>query len=242
MSSTSSNNSASNYNRQNRDKIVFKPFARGEINIFNPFKGKIDRQRQINNLIPDEGLESEPTDTLVSPQLEWQNRFFNVWSVSAIAILLFTNFIAIGVIKTRNAALNSAPIETQTSTIGNSDLTAKEFMPLDLGTLSNLSAAEQPQANKESELVPESLIPPAFVPFDNNTFSSQSNNYYYVLTKYAGERSLELAREKVTNISLVRLPEGMFIYLGAFVEEQPANNFILKLQQEEIEAKIYPFE
>ncbi|WP_036482511.1 hypothetical protein [Myxosarcina sp. GI1] len=239
--SPSSNTSASNYNSHNSDKIVHKPFATGEINIFRPFKGKIDRRREITTPITD-GLETATTDTLISSQLKWQNRIFNVWSLGAIAIVLLTNAIAIGTIKMRNAQQAAAPVKTQRPTIGHRDLTANEFMPLDLSTLSNLPSAEKPQANEESELVPQSLIPPAFVPFNNNTFLARSDRYHYVLTEYAGDRSLEFVREKLTNISLVHLPEGMFVYLGAFVEREPANNFILKLRQEGIEAKIYPFE
>lgn len=223
-------------NEKATSNLVHKPFANGEINFFRPFKGKTSHRYQEEELLIDDDLE---TDTIPSPQLEQQtSRLFNVWNLSAIAILLLTNFMALGVIRIHDNN-STADAEVQTPTIENSDLAAREFVPLNLSTLSNLSSSEEPNTTKEPDLIPDSLIPPAFAPFNPDTFSNQ---YHYVLAQYTGDRSLELAREKIPHISLLHLPQGMFIYLGAFAEPEPANAFVNKLEQTGIEARIYPFE
>lgn len=168
----STNNSVA---RKIDSSIVHKPFATGKVNFFSPFKNKTHRQETGDSQLT---LNDElDLNSLPSPQLERQTSWlFNAWSCSAIAILLLTNLTALGIMKMRDAKPISNLKAQTTPNIGNSDLTAREFMPLNLSTLSNLSHNEQPQAREEPDIVPDSLIPPAFIPFNSDTFYLQPTN------------------------------------------------------------------
>ncbi|MEL6461355.1 MAG: hypothetical protein AAFQ91_24515, partial [Cyanobacteria bacterium J06621_15] len=72
--------------------------------------------------------------------------------------------------------------------------------------------------------------------------TARDAEYHYVLTEYSGDRSLALARQKASQVSLVNFPQGVFIYLGAFKEREQAEQFIVQLKQENFAAQIYPFQ
>ena len=126
------------------------------------------------------------------------------------------------------------------STVGNADLSAQEFMPLNLSTLSKMKPIED--TSTEVSKVNITPISPALAPLNNVTnLSAINTQYYYILAEYTGDKSLSKARQKAKQISLVNLPQGVFIYLGAFTDREQAGKFVAQLQKENFAAYIYPF-
>jgi hypothetical protein len=82
-------------------------------------------------------------------------------------------------------------------------------------------------------------IIPALAPI-NLAQSTIDPQYYYLLTEYHGDSSLALAKQKVEQVSLVNLPQGIFIYLGAYKDRAQAEQFVAHLKQENLAAHIYP--
>lgn len=230
-------------NQKIASSIVHKPFSTGKINIFNPPRSNPNGEHLPAKLIVNAVLE-KPEPIPEKPEIpektpkNWFNNLLNPWTISAIAILLSANFISGWFIWQRSpkfqAAVNPVP---EPATIGNSNLAQREFIPLNLSTLSTIKTAiDTAQDVEESEkITPDAPIHPAFMP------SSFNSKYHYVLTEYTGDRSLKLARQKVSSVSLVNFPQGVFIYLGAFSEKTQANAFINQLKQEGIDAYVYPF-
>ena len=232
-------------NQKVASSIVHKPFDTGKINIFHPHKGKPNGKMIPAKLMQNATLEESdslerllPTSQLPS----WLSLFLNPWSIGAIAILLLAN-IASGILIWQNSTsvVSSNDLKEEQISVGDYDLAAQEFVPLNLNTLSTLPSSLTNNNPPESTKL-QVEIPPALLPLDVNNLNSLNPQYHYILTEYQGDRSLELARQQVDNISLVHFPQGIFIYLGAFTEKTAATNFISQLQATGIKAYIYPFQ
>ena len=239
-----------------KSSIVHKPFATGTINIFNPYRSKSNKSQKPNKSHsqlsepklflnaklenPDE-LESE----IEPPEFEdreqnWLDNLLNPWSISAIAVIFLANLIS-GAVIWRNYRLTSKTKAVEPiTTLGSANLATEEFVPLNLSTLSRLDTAEDIVAEESPVIEP---ITPALAPISNAVaLSSADSPYYYILAEYTGDRSLALARQKVKQVSLVNLTQGVFIYLGAFKDSEQAEEFISQLKQENFAAQIYPFD
>lgn len=65
------------------------------------------------------------------------------------------------------------------------------------------------------------------------------DQYYYVLTGYSGDRSLEQARTIVPDAYLRSFPQGTRIQVGAFKRESEAKTLLDQLQRQGISASVY---
>ena len=239
-------------NTQLKSSIVHKPFATGTINIFNPHRAKgkeSDRaksQLAVPKLYLDAQLEkSEQSATLAVRDLEpeeieyrdrhWFDRLLNPWSIGAIVTILLANLISAAVIWRNYRSIASSPPVDKTLALGSANLATEEFMPLNLSTLSRLQTAKD-----ESEPTLIEPISPALAPI--NLAQSIEPEYYYLLAEYRGDESLALVRQQVKQVSLVNLPQGVFIYLGAYKERDLAEQFTEHLAQKNLTAQIYPFD
>lgn len=240
-------------NVQLKSSIIHKPFATGTINIFNPHRsqGKKDSQAEsqlatapklyLNAQLekPDQlaiSLRDSKPEYVEYHDSPWYDRLLNSWSISAIAIIFLANLIS-GAVIWRNYRLAATIKPAQTvDTLGSANLASEEFMPLNLSTLSRLQTAKD-----ESEASLIEPIAPALAPI-NLAQSTINPEYHYVLTEYAGDASLALARQQVKQVSLVNLPQGVFIYLGAYKDRDLADRFVKHLEQENFAAQIYPFD
>ena len=229
------NQKKSSSNPKLKSSIIHKPFATGTVNIFSPYRHKSSSQ-----LSTDESLNTELDLKATQSALEeaiysdrhWIDSWINPWSLSAIALIFLANLVSTAVIW-RNYRLSANEVNEAEATLSSVDLTAEEFVPLNLGSLSMLDTAEDTVT--EPKLKP---IAPAQAPLDNNLATSK---YYYVLTEYTGDRSLALSKQKVKQIALVNLPQGVFVYLGAFTTKEQADRFVAQLSQENFTARVYPF-
>lgn len=169
-----------------------------------------------------------------------------------LAIILVANILsAIVILNQRQKATISqeALIKQPTSSqVGNIDLSAKEFIDLQASSLSSIphNSTNQDSSFNTNDDATESILPLAIPPLNitqspnNFTGAPFPTPYYYILSEYTGDRSLALAKEKVPNVSLVTLPEGVFIYMGAFGHKKLAQQFLEQLKQEGFYAYIYP--
>ena len=222
--------------------LVHQPFPDREINFFNPPKknpnGYLSPARLHLNGILEEQL---------APSSTYKTKRYNIlqspWAISSIIIVLIAN-LASGtfVLLHHRDALKAAEASSseQLSTVPN--LAAKEFIELNLSTLSTISpqkpAIIKVEAKKSLTEAHAGYIPT----YAAHPLLSNHKNYYYILTEYTGDRSLELAKAKVKQVSLVNFPQGMFIYLGAFEQKSQAEKFVASLREEDMYAYIYPFE
>lgn len=232
--------SLKNCNRENssnpqlKSSIVHKPFATGTVNIFSPYRNKSNGQ-----LSSSESLDKELNSEARSPSLEeaisddchWLDHLVNPWSIAAIAIILLANLVS-GAVIWRNYLSSAGKVAKSESTLSSVDLTAAEFVPLNLSSLSMLDTVED---TAELKLTP---IAPAEAPLDSSNLAS--DKYYYVLTEYIGDRSIALSRQKVKQVALVNLPQGTYVYLGAFTTKEQADRFVAQLQQEDFNAHVHP--
>jgi hypothetical protein len=69
--------------------------------------------------------------------------------------------------------------------------------------------------------------------------SSAPQSYYYVVTDYNGDPSLERARQAVPDAYVRNLPTGAKVQLGAFSNEAAAQERIQELAQKGVSAQIY---
>lgn len=224
----------SSSNPKLKSSIVHKPFSTGTVNFFHPYRQKSNSQLSIDEPLNTELDLKATQSTLEEPvysDRHWLDSLINPWSLSAIAIIFLANLVS-GAVIWRNYRF-SAVVEEPEPILSSVDLTAAEFIPLNLSTLSMLDTVED--TITEPKLTP---IAPSKAPLDNLATSE----YYYVLTEYAGDRSLALSRQKVKQIALVNLPQGMFIYLGAFTTKEQADRFVAQLSQENLTARLYPFD
>ncbi len=227
--------------------IVHKPFSTGKINIFNPPKSNPNGELMPSKLFLNATLEtSEQPEEILTPQpKQWFDLFINPWGISAIALLLLANIFSVIFIWRNSLQISSQEaVESAQIDVGNYDLAAKEFVPLNLNTLSTLSRPSG--IAKENEVTTDKIeveIPPALLPLNiDNPRTSFDTEYNYILTEYTGDRSLALVKQKVNSVSLVNLPQGLFIYLGAFTQNSTAIEFLEQLKAVGISAYIYPFE
>ncbi len=240
---------------------IFNPYRSkksGEIN-----KPKLSLNAELQKKTEETGINSifEPF-VLELPEREYQDRVWldsllSPWGISAIAILFFANLIS-GAVIWRNASVVINPNQANSansrvslrltatrgrssvSTVGNADLSAQEFMPLNLSTLSKMKPIKDTSIEESKPNI--TPISPALAPLNNITnLLAINTQYYYILTEYTGDKSLFEARQKVKQISLVNLPQGVFIYLGAFTDREQAGRFVGQLQKEKFAAYIYPF-
>ncbi len=249
MSHSTANNSAKQPkpNKKVATSIVHQPFDTGTINIFNPFRSRARSEPVASKLVVNAVLEDSITPQEFTAELEpntrenkWLAKLLTPWSISASAILLLANIIS-GVTIWRNpeklvttAELNAEPSNTESlSAVGGSNLAAQEFVSLNLDRLSTLSTPKTVNSTPtvlKPEIGASSPLP----------LSQISSKYYYIVTEYTGDRSLTAARQQVDSVSLVNFPEGVFVYLGAFTEENEARDFVAQLEQTGIDAFIYP--
>ena len=234
-------------NKKVASSIVHKPFSTGTINIFHPPKSNPNGEMISSKLVVNATLEESGVSEqlLTIPQSKhWFNLFLNPWGISAIAVLLLANVFS-GVLIWRNSLQLSSnlEVEPQGTDVGNYNLAAQEFVPLNLNTLSTLSSSAAIVTDDEVESEAMQVeIPPALLPLNiNNSLASLDTQYHYILTEYTGDRSLELVRQKVNSISLVNLPQGVFIYMGGFTQKTAAVEFLAQLKAAGINAYIYPF-
>lgn len=67
-------------------------------------------------------------------------------------------------------------------------------------------------------------------------------NYYYVITPYSGDPSLENAREAVPDAYVRNFEAGANVQLGAFNDAARAEELIQQLQDQGIPAELYQTE
>ena len=242
----SHNSSEAKTNPKLKSSIVHKPFDTGTVNIFNPYRNKSSDRSNTPKLSLDldaslEKLEEPKVEQSlesieVAARHYWLNQLLNPWSVSAIAIIFFANLISAAAIWRNHRSTTETETVEFDSIVGSANLATEEFVPLDLSTLSVLKTAED--IVEEPRVTP---IAPTLAPL-NSAASALNPEYYYVLTEYMGDRSLALARQKVQQVSLVNLPQGVFIYLGAFKDKTQADEFVTQLKRENFSAQLYPFD
>ena len=228
----------SSSNPKLKSSIVHKPFSTGTVNFFHPYRQKSSSQLSTDEPSLDTELDlkaksQSTSEEAVYSDRPWLNRLINPWSLGAIAMIFLANLVS-GAVIWRNYRLSADRVKESESTLSSVDLTAEEFRPLNLGSLSMLETVEDTAT--KPKLTP---IAPAQAPLENNLTASE---YYYVLTEYAGDRSLALSRQKVKQVALVNLPQGIFIYLGAFTTKEQADRFVVQLLQENFTARVYPFD
>lgn len=236
-----------------KSSIIHKPFATGTLNFFKPHKGSGNQESKSSKskLFLNAELESELSATelatISESELEpeeikyrdrnWLDSLLSPWGISAIAILISANLISAGVIwRTSHADME---VSTEQPIIGQANLASQEFMPLNLSTLSQIKSKPGLSID-ETAIKP---ISPTLAPLnDAVSLSSGSTTHHYILAEYVGEQSLSLARQKVDQVSLVNLPQGVFIYLGAFTDREQAQQFVSQLAATNLPTRIYPFD
>lgn len=69
--------------------------------------------------------------------------------------------------------------------------------------------------------------------------SAPSGNYYYVVTPYSGDPSLETAREAVPDAYVRNFDDGATVQMGAFSDPTKAEELLQQLQEQGIPAEVY---
>lgn len=239
-SNLSDGSEKSSVNPNLASSIVHKPFSTGKINIFNPYRSKLSNELAAPKLFLDAELEEthQPEPIVENEEKNWLDSLLSPWGISAIAIIFLANLIS-GALIWRNSStsVGNQQIQPKTSTVGNSDLAAQEFMPLSLNTLSTINTSVNTVEDSQAKQISPD------VDLNGAMALSQTNSqYHYVLTEYTGDRSLSIARQKVKNVSLVNFPQGVFIYLGAFTDRSQADAFVTQLKEDGMDAYIYPLD
>ncbi|ELS04424.1 hypothetical protein Xen7305DRAFT_00041570 [Xenococcus sp. PCC 7305] len=255
--------------QKKQSTIVHKPFLTGQINIFNPPKanpnGRLasaklltkDIKKRPNNFLfeqinrqTENHLNSRPLDNPSSESIEFSGK---KTTLIAIAIVLIANILSAIVLLTQKPKTELSPEpeieQINPSQVGNIDLSSKEFIELKASNLSTVppTPTEEDSLLQQTETDPTTMLPLAIPPLNiaqrPNSYSTQiPTQYYYILSEYTGDSSLALAKEKVPNVSLITLEEGVFIYMGAFGQKELAQQFLEKLKKEGFYAYIYPSE
>ncbi len=257
---------SSSSEHKKKSTLVHKPFLTGQINIFNPPKanpnGRLasaklftkDRKNRQNNVLVEQ-LNKQIENHLNLWNLDnaaTESSHFSLkkTTLTAIAIIMVANILsAIVLLNQKQKTQISAEVsieEPASSQVGNLDLSAKEFIELKPDNLSTIPPNPTTSQNSSLKTPETEPILPLAIPPLNITQSSHLNTpqfsgqYYYILIEYTGDRSLALAKEKVPHVSLITLPEGVFIYMGAFGQKELAQQFLEQLKQEGFYAYIYP--
>lgn len=218
-----------------KSSIVHKPFATGTVNIFNPYRNKYSDRSPTSPTSSNAKLNLETASAEPQAEAVYDDRYdslINSWTIMAIAIVLLANLLSGAAIWRNHVRANS--VRKSEPSPNSVDLSAAEFVPLNLGTLSMLKTVED---SPEVLLTP---ITPAQAPLNNISTSAVDSEYYYVLTEYTGDHSISRSRQKVEQVALVNLPQGTFIYLGAFTAREQADKFVVRLLKEGFAARVYP--
>jgi hypothetical protein len=109
--------------------------------------------------------------------------------------------------------------------------------------------AEPAPLPEVSAVSPEPIrdTPPPFEPLPavtatapTHTAPANPQNYYYVVTDYSGDASLQEARDAVPDAYVRNMPsEGAKVQLGAFSDEVKAQELLQELENQGIEAEVY---
>lgn len=236
------------YEEKKRFSIVQKPFSIGQINLFHPHKKNPNGHIASAKLLPKDTL-----NNVVSNSVELiteQDIFFTSEKLIAIALIIISNLTAATVISLHKKAQLIASTETnQRSYIsGETNLAQREFVELNLNNLKNIAPVTETQNTSEEaqDKIPKNMplaIPPTNLPQNIELPKIKENTqYYYILSEYNGDRSLQLAKTKVPNVSLINFSQGVFIYMGAFTQKESARQFVEQLKKIGLEGYIYPFE
>ena len=227
---------------EKKSSLIHQPFPDHEINLFNPPKrnpnGYLSPARlYLNSILEEQINPSKPEIT------KGQNILLSPWAISSIIIVLLANLVSGAfVLLHHQDAMKASKVLSSEQLSKGPNLAAKEFIELNLDTLSTISSQES--ATKKLE-VKKSITDAhaGYIPtYAAHPLLSNSKNYYYILTEYAGDRSLELAKAQVKQVSLVNFPQGIFIYMGAFEQRSQAEEFVASLREEGIYAYVYPFD
>ncbi|HHP7245948.1 MAG TPA: SPOR domain-containing protein [Elainellaceae cyanobacterium] len=95
------------------------------------------------------------------------------------------------------------------------------------------SRAPQPAAPSSASPSPSSAPSVASAPA-----TSSSSRYYYVVTDYTGDRSLDQARERVSGAYVRNFSDGARVQLGAFNDREGAQNLAESLRQQGVSAQV----
>ncbi len=236
-------------NEKRRFSIVHKPFSIGQINLFNPPKKNPNGHIASAKLLPKDTINNIVEDT---PKLSSEsNKFFTPWKITAIVLIVITNLTAATVIylNKQNQLTVTTELNKQSYLSGKTNLAEQEFVELNLNNLKNIDPVTEKTNQKiqeDRDKIPTNMplaIPPTNLPQDIKIPQVKENTqYYYILSEYTGDRSLELAKTKVPNVSLINFPQGVFIYLGAFTQKEVAHQFIEQLKTIGLNGYVYPFE
>ena len=236
----------SHYLPEKKSSLVHQPFPEHEINLFNPPRKNPNGYLSPARLYLDSILEEELTPIITNSSAgksKVQKILQSPWTISSLAILLTANLVSGAfVLLHRQDAIQAAKAKSSEKVLTGPNLAAKEFIELNLSTLSTISSQKptikKPEVKKSITETHTGYIPT----YAAHPLLSSSKNYYYILTDYAGDRSLELAKAQVKQVSLVNLPQGIFIYLGAFEQKSQAEKFVTSLREEGMYAYVYPFD
>ncbi len=259
---------SSSSEQKKKSSIVHKPFLTGQINIFNPPKanpnGRLasaklltkDTNKRHNNALFEQ-LNKQIEDNLnswSSDNASPESSHFSLRKTTliAIAIVMSANILSAIVIlnqKQKTQIADETAIEQPNlSEVGSMDLSSKEFIELKSSNLSRItrdtttsqhSSSNNPETDSVTSL-PLAIPPLNITQSPNLTATQFPTQYYYILSEYTGDRSLAKAKEKVPNVSLITLQEGVFIYMGAFGQKELAQQFLEQLKTEGFYAYIYP--
>lgn len=90
------------------------------------------------------------------------------------------------------------------------------------------------------ETVPALVPAPTIATAPTSSTPSNPANYYYVVTDYSGDSSLQEARGAVPDAYVRNLPsEGAKVQLGAFNDEMKAQELLQELENQGIQAEVY---
>lgn len=244
------------YEKKKQSSIVQKPFQKGKVNLFHPPKKNPNGHLASSKLWDDKlsHWEEAQSANKPEPQIVESNGFFNAWKLSAIFIIIFSNIaVATAILIEKKQSQSIALLaesEKPTYISGKTNLAAQEFIELNINSLKNISVGSAKTAPENIQTTPDNpienlllAVPPTNLPEDIVLPQAENDTkYYYILTQYTGDRSLEIAKTKVPNVSLVNFPQGMFIYMGAFTKKDLAHKFVKQLKDFGLEGYVYPFE
>lgn len=231
---------------QKKFSLVHEPFSNGQTH-FHPPKKNPNGHMASAKLLPQDKI-----DCVVAEESELAtevNRFFTPWKITAVSIIIITNSIAATAISLQKDRLTVATDTVEETYIaGKTDLARREFIELNLNNLKNITPVTETQntVREDRETLPNNTplaIPPTNLPQNLKLPQVRENTqYYYILSEYRGDRSLELAKTKVPHVSLIDFPQGVFIYMGAFAQKEPAREFVKQLKKIGLEGYVYPVE
>ena len=230
------------YTEKKRFSIVHKPFSIGQTHLFHPPKKNPNGHLASARLLP------KDIDRVVEHDAELITDKFFTSGIIAIALIVVSNLTAATVIYLHKHHLTASTDTVRSYVSGQTNLAQREFIELNLNNLKNIAPVNKTKNN--SEEVQNSIhnnmplaIPPTNLPQNIKLPQvKEDTQYYYILSEYKGDRSLKLAQTQVPNVSLIDFPQGIFIYLGAFTQKEPARQFVEQLKQIGLEGYIYPFE